>query len=468
MGYFPLFINLEHKRIIVVGGGSVAYRKITTLLSFADQISVYAKELCEQLQEYVNKYSGVCWVGEKPTKEQIMQADMVLAATNDRQENRRIADICHKAGILVNVADEKEECSFFFPSVVTRGDLTVGISSGGTSPAFCKKVRQEIERWLPVEYSEKVKQVGRVKKKIKVGSRGSKLALIQTEMVIEELKKHYPETTFETVILTTKGDKILDKPLVEFGGKGVFIEEFEKAIQEGIIDLAVHSAKDLPMALGEGLMIGGVLKREDARDVLVVKKGYPLYERAQCANGEAPKMCIGTGSLRRRLFAKRKWNCRCTGMRGNVPTRLEKMKAGECDGVILAAAGLKRLNLEKENEYDYHYLHPHECVPAGCQGIIAVECRKEDAQIRQMLQTIHHEDTGILFGIEREVLELLQADCHQMVAVYAWFEERTIGVEIAYEKNGCYYRTICHEPVERWHTLAKKAVKNLEESPWYI
>lgn len=153
-GYFPVFINLENKKIIVVGGGMVACRKITTLLSFTRHISIYSRQLCEPLQEYVSEYPCVVWEGENPTEEQIRQADLVIAATNDRQENARISSICHREEIMVNVADAKEECSFFFPSVVTRGNLTVGISTGGISPAFCKQVRQEIEEWLPREYEE--------------------------------------------------------------------------------------------------------------------------------------------------------------------------------------------------------------------------------------------------------------------------------------------------------------------------
>lgn len=301
-----------------------------------------------------------------------------------------------------------------------------------------------------------------MEKKVKIGTRGSQLALIQADMVIEQLAKNYPDMIFEKVILTTKGDRIIDKPLVEFGGKGVFIEEFERALHKGEIDIAVHSGKDLPIELGDGLMIGGVLEREDPRDVLVVKKGASLSH----------KVCIGTGSLRRKLFAKQIWDCTVVGMRGNVTTRLEKMKSGACDGVVLAAAGLKRLKLEQEPEYDYYYLSVDECIPAGCQGIIVAECRQEDREIREMLQTVHHKKTGILFEIEREVLHLLQADCRQMAAVYSCFQEEScvdmITLSIAYEKNGCYYRTVCHDSMENSHSLAKSAVAKLEDSPWYI
>ena len=302
-------------------------------------------------------------------------------------------------------------------------------------------------------------------------------------MVIEQLAKSYPDMIFEKVVLTTKGDRIIDKPLVEFGGKGVFIEEFERALQKEEIDIAVHSGKDLPIELGDGLMIGGVLEREDPRDVLVVKKGFCLSDKIKQNNFEVLKnqanqenkkqeVCIGTGSLRRRLFVEQIWDCTTVGMRGNVTTRLKKMKLGACDGVVLAAAGLKRLKLEQEPEYDYYYLSTEECIPAGCQGVIAAECRQEDREIREMLRTIHHKETGSLFEIEREVLHLLQADCHQMAAVYSCFQEepysQMITLSIAYEKNNKYYRTICQDAMENSQSLAKSAVAKLEDSPWYI
>ncbi len=318
-----------------------------------------------------------------------------------------------------------------------------------------------------------------MKRRVRIGTRGSQLALVQTEMVIKELKTMYPNVVFEKIVLSTKGDKIIDKPLIEFGGKGVFIEEFERALQDNRIDIAVHSGKDLPAELGEDLIIGGVLQREDPRDVLVVKKGCSVLKRNDKSDlgdgrgqeGKSHTISIGTGSLRRRLFAEQIWDCTCVGMRGNVPTRLEKMNSGICDGVILAAAGLRRLQLTQVPEYDYYYLSEQECIPAGCQGIIAAECRREDNEIRQMLQKIHHIQTGIQFEVERTVLKLLNADCRQMAAVYACMEEsksQQISLNIAFEKNGTYYRTASKESMENWRSLAGAAVTKLEDSPWYI
>lgn len=164
-------------------------------------------------------------------------------------------------------------------------------------------------------------------KVIKIGTRGSLLALEQTNQVIAALKEKYPHLHIEKVILRTQGDKILDKPLFEFGGKGMFITEFEEALAEERIDLAVHSAKDMPIELADGMVIAGVLPRADVRDVLVTRKGV------------SGKLLIGTGSLRRQFQLKEIYpEAACISIRGNVPTRLQKVRDGEVDGVVLAAA----------------------------------------------------------------------------------------------------------------------------------
>ena len=205
--------------------------------------------------------------------------------------------------------------------------------------------------------------------KIRIGTRGSKLALVQTTLVAEALRACWPGVETETVIIKTRGDRILDKPLGEIGDKGLFVSEFETALLEKRIDLAVHSAKDLPQRLAEGLEILAVPERADARDVLVqVKNKLP----------KAP--VIGTGSLRRRLYVEKLWpGAQVKLIRGNVETRLAKLAKGEYDGIILAKAGLDRLGIiEREKEhFVFQPLDPEVFLPAACQGIIAVEGRAD-------------------------------------------------------------------------------------------
>ena len=189
----------------------------------------------------------------------------------------------------------------------------------------------------------------RVPETIRIGTRGSKLALAQTELFIDALHIFYPEVECEQIIIKTKGDKILDKPLVEFGGKAVFVTEFEEAIKEGRIDLAVHSAKDMPMELMEGLDIVCTLKREDVRDVIITRAGEKV--------GNISSPIIGTGSLRRQCQIRALYpDVKCESLRGNVPTRIEKLRNGQYDGIILAAAGLKRLQLHNEPDLSYEYI----------------------------------------------------------------------------------------------------------------
>lgn len=250
-----------------------------------------------------------------------------------------------------------------------------------------------------------------IEKMVRIGTRGSLLALAQTDIVIEKLKDRYPELTIEKVVLHTQGDAILDKPLIDFGGKGVFVNAFEEALQEETIDLAVHSAKDMPMELADGLEISGVLERADARDVLVLSKDV------DCTPEELQGKMIGTGSLRRQEQLKLLFpGIQCKSIRGNVPTRLEKLRQGEYDGVILAAAGLGRLGLLDEPDLAYHYFSYGEMVPAGGQGIIAVEGRAGDT-VSELVREISDEKAQIELETERNVLKILEAGCHEAVGI---------------------------------------------------
>lgn len=256
---------------------------------------------------------------------------------------------------------------------------------------------------------------------IRIGTRKSALALRQTELIAAELQRAWPGLSVELVTKDTLGDQILDRPLVDFGGKGVFISEFEQALLEGTMDLAVHSAKDLPMELSPGLSIAAVSHREDPRDVLVYceKKhisGFPVR--------------VGTSSPRRQLQAallqERLWpgsrGLVCIPLRGNVQTRLRKLKEGECDVIILAAAGLKRLGiLEEGNGFSYEFLPPDLFIPAGGQGILAVEA-KTGSHAWRLAKALDHRESRLCFETERLVLQGLHAGCHEPVGVHCFSE----------------------------------------------
>ena len=205
--------------------------------------------------------------------------------------------------------------------------------------------------------------------KIRIGTRKSKLAIAQTEMVIDEIKRKIPDAQTEIVYITTSGDRILDKPLTEIGGKGIFVSEIESALHGGSIDIAVHSAKDLPMSLAPGLTISGVLKRGDYRDALITNRGTKVETQTS--------FTAGTSSARRRVELSKLYpNVIHADIRGNVDTRLNKLASGQYDSVVLAMAGIKRLNLNTDKRFDITPFEYDSFLPAPCQGIIAIETRE--------------------------------------------------------------------------------------------
>ena len=265
-------------------------------------------------------------------------------------------------------------------------------------------------------------------KMIRIGTRKSALAMVQTELVAEALKRVQPGLLVETVTKVTEGDRILNKPLLEFGGKGVFVTEFEQALLKGEIDFAVHSAKDLPMDLEDGLGIVAVPPREDPRDVLMTPAGTDLSAKKE--------IVIGTSSLRRRLqieaLGKTLWPglaVRCEDIRGNIQTRIRKMDEGLYDAIILAAAGLKRMKMvnppadsleeyfETNGTYDFHYFDCETFIPAGGQGILAVEGRIEDRTC-ELAVRIQNEEAKTCLILERKILKLLDAGCHEQIEVF--------------------------------------------------
>lgn len=247
--------------------------------------------------------------------------------------------------------------------------------------------------------------------KVRIGTRKSKLALAQTEMFANALKKRFDDIDTEIVCISTKGDKILDKPLAMIGGKGVFISELENALLNGEVDMAVHSAKDLPLELADGLEISSALKRGNYCDVLVTRKNEPIKNEE--------KFIVGTGSLRRRGFIKKQYPLvQIKDIRGNVDTRLGKLMNGDYDGIILAAAGLERLSLYNSEKYDVTPFEYSDFLPAPCQAIVVAESKTGSA-ISERLKEISHTETMLEFETERQIPKLLNADCGMPVGAFS-------------------------------------------------
>ena len=244
---------------------------------------------------------------------------------------------------------------------------------------------------------------------IRVGTRGSALARLQTEEVLDALRAAHPGLDFQTNIVRTQGDVNATAPLAGMG-LGVFVKEIEQQLLSGRIDLAVHSLKDMPTALPEGLTIGAVLRRQDPRDVQVNKWDLPLADLPADTR-------IGTSSPRRMAQLKHHHPAlQVAPLRGNVETRLNKIQAGECDGAVLAAAGLIRLDLDSQIS---EHLDPTRFVPPPGQGALAVEIRADDGRMAQLLTPAEHPETRLAVTAERAFLETLGGGCQVPVGAYA-------------------------------------------------
>jgi hydroxymethylbilane synthase len=246
-------------------------------------------------------------------------------------------------------------------------------------------------------------------KTIKIGTRGSKLALWQANHVADLLREQYPDTQIELVIFTTKGDKILDKSLPSIGGKGLFTEELEQALLSSDIDCAVHSLKDLPTENPEGLTIGAVPKRAPVEDVLISKHGKNLDELPKGAK-------IGTSSLRRAAQLRRyRADFEIIDIRGNVPTRINKAldPDSDYDAIVLARAGVERLEL---SEHITQIIPLEIMLPAPGQGAIGIQCRSEDLRFDRL----SHQETLLAVTTERAFLNQLEGGCSVPVAAHAY------------------------------------------------
>lgn len=246
-----------------------------------------------------------------------------------------------------------------------------------------------------------------------LGTRGSPLARWQTEQVLHALHTAAPELETEVKVISTKGDQILNLPLAQIGDKGLFTKELEQALYRQEIDLAVHSLKDLPTTLPEGLEIAAILERHSPQDALVCRNGYTLETLPEGA-------LVGTGSLRRRTQLQQlRPDLRFQDLRGNIQTRLGKLDRGDYDAIVMARAALERMGLRERIATIFP---PSLMLPAVGQGAIAVETRLGDRQTQEWLSRIHHPETALCSRAERACLKRLGGGCEKPIAAYALLE----------------------------------------------
>ncbi len=255
---------------------------------------------------------------------------------------------------------------------------------------------------------------------LRIGTRGSPLARVQATMVAAGLAAHHPDLAgpgaIETVIITTTGDRVRDRPLAEIGGKGLFTKEIEEALYDNRIDLAVHSMKDVPTVLPDGLFIAALLPRANPHDVLI------LHPDARTGDGTglaaiAPGRVVGTSALRRAVQIQHaRPDLKVVPIRGNVDTRMAKVADGTVDATLLALAGLERLN----RTMDTHLLlTPDEMLPAVAQGAIGIECREGDEATVARVAALNDPDTAMAVAMERGFLAALDGSCRTPIAAHA-------------------------------------------------
>lgn len=295
---------------------------------------------------------------------------------------------------------------------------------------------------------------------IRVGTRGSQLALTQTKQVVDELNTMFPEYRFEIVTIQTYGDKDQTSSLSQIGGKGVFIKKIEEKLGKNVIDLAVHSCKDMPARLLKGTCLAGIPKRQEVNDIV-------LFRDVEQLSDLLPGSIVGTGSSRRRKQLQRQYpQFIFKDIRGNIDTRIQKMYDNEYDAIILAKAGLNRLNyLEMSPQIKYQILSLEQSIPAIAQGALGLQCRADDKYLIEMVEKISDPESFDTVQVERKFLELLGADCTFPIGGYAHYvDERhiTMTAFVGRHEDDVIFETTQTVELKEKNKLAQKVFDQIQ------
>ncbi len=471
----PIALRTHGRRALVIGGGTVAVRKVETLHAAGLHCHVVAPEidarilalLCERCSHELRTYAT----------SDMREIALAVAATSDELVNARVVADARDAKIMVCDAARPQRGDFSMQATVRVGNLTFSVDSGGGTPAFSKRIAREITERFDVRYAAAAETLSRVRVYVKAvceparraevlaelaempldelaamnpaeaehevdaavarlkvqstqrqtgavvcASRASALAMTQTRTVAARLAQAGIATTILTV--TTTGDRVQDRPVAAIGSVNVFVKELELALRERRADYAVHSCKDLPGTLEDDMELAAISQREDPRDAFCSVR-YPHFDAMPAG------AVVGTSSLRRRsqLLALRP-DLRYEDVRGNVDTRLRKMREGTYDAVVLAMAGLNRLSARAR------YTVPFDVdavVPAVAQGALAVEVRREDTALAAALRrAINDDEAELCVACERSALRTLRAGCNAPLGIYARRSGETMTVCGAY------------------------------------
>jgi hydroxymethylbilane synthase len=470
---FPISLTLTERRVVVVGGGVVAERKVRALREAGARVTVISPALTRQLAQWAEA-GEITWTARLFAFGDCTGALLAFAATDDAGINAAVVVDAHKHGILVNDAGDAERGDFIMPAVHRSGKLTVTVDSSGLSPSFTARIRDELAVQFDARYARAAATLGALRERVLVvvpidrraavmrhfaerdiddlasmpqgaieheveravdtlggvrpselstlvcATRASALAMWQTRSIMAQLAGGGIPSTVLTV--TTKGDTVQDRPLAAIGTDGVFVKELELALRERRADYAVHSCKDLPSTLADDMTLAAVGKREDPRDAFC-SEHYDSFEALP------PGARVGTSSPRRRaLLRALRPDLTYLDIRGNVDTRLRKLRDGEYDAIVLAAAGLKRLDLTATHTVPFPL---DVLVPAVAQGALAIEMRAGDPRIRGLRKLLNDPQTELAVHAERAFLRTLRGGCQAPVGAHATYDGEFLLIHAA-------------------------------------
>jgi hydroxymethylbilane synthase len=470
---FPISLTLTDRHILVVGGGAVAERKVRALREAGARVTVISPSLTRALAQWAEA-GEIAWTARLFTFGDCAGAVLAFAATDDAGINAAVVVDARRHGILVNDAGEAGRGDFITPAVHRSGKLTVTVDSSGLSPSFTTRIRDELAMQFDSRYARAAATLGALRERVLAvvpidrraavmrhfaerdiddlasmppgaveheveravdtlggvrpselstlvcATRGSALAMWQTRSVMAQLAGGGIPSTVLTV--TTKGDTVQDRPLAAVGNDGVFVKELENALRDGRADYAVHSCKDLLSTLPDDMTLAAIGKREDPRDAFC-SEHYASFEVLPAGAR------VGTSSPRRRaLLRALRPDLTYHDIRGNVDTRLRKLREGEYDAIVLAAAGLKRLELSATHTVPFPL---DVLVPAVAQGALAIEMRAGDARIARMRELLNDPHTELAVRAERAFLRTLRGGCQVPVGAHATYDGEFLLIHAA-------------------------------------
>jgi hydroxymethylbilane synthase len=461
---FPISLTLTDRRVVVVGGGVVAERRVRALREAGARVTVISPEITGELARAAET-GEITWTSRLFAFGDCAGALLAFAATDDAGINAAVVVDAHKHGVLVNDAGDASRGDFITPAVHRAGKLTVTVDSSGLSPSFTTRIRDELAVQFDSRYARAAATLGALRERVLVvvpmdrraavmrhfaerdiddlasmppgaieheveravdtiggvrpselatlvcATRASALAMWQTRSVMAQLAGGGIPST--VLAITTKGDTVQDRPLTALGTDGIFVKELEAAVRDGRADYAVHSCKDLSSTLDEGLTLAAVGKREDPRDAFCSEK-YASFEDLPAGAR------VGTSSPRRRaLLRALRPDLTYVDIRGNVDTRLRKLRDGEYDAIVLAVAGMKRLGVAAT----YTVPFPVDViVPAVAQGSLGIEMRTGDLLIGRMRALLNDPQSELAVHTERAFLRTLRGGCQVPVGAHATFD----------------------------------------------